>query len=232
MFLNIIKTPTSGNVGSSNIICGGITVPLTLNDATGQGIGTMVSFYHLDEEGKTWNVVSDNYKGVDYFSYGFLIKNGEKYCTIVNGKLEIIGENTPKAADFYEFGILEPPVSEILSIIDSPRVLYWRAGGSDQALKNVVKAYLYPHTIRCSVDMSHISILGIMMMTGQYSGNVRVKYSLDNGESFTEEITMDEWLNTNVVELWNRLPENRVMLLDFILHDNATISRFKIIYEN
>ncbi len=80
--------------------------------------------------------------------------------------------------------------------------------------------------------MSHISILGIMMMTAQYSGDVRVKFSLDNEETYSDEITMDEWLNTDVVELWESLPENKKLFLLFVLHDNATISRFKITYEN
>ena len=43
---------------------------------------------------------------------------------------------------------------------------------------------------------------------------------------------MDEWLNTDVMELWESLPENKKLFLLFVLHDNATISRFKITYEN
>lgn len=122
--------------------------------------------------------------------------------------------------------------SEILVGIEAPQISYWRAGGDTELIKTVAKAYPYPHYIKSEVDMSHISILGIMMMTAQYSGDVRVKFSLDNEETYSDEITMDEWLNTDVVELWESLPENKKLFLLFVLHDNATISRFKITYEN
>ncbi|MDO4187584.1 MAG: hypothetical protein Q4D29_01215 [Lachnospiraceae bacterium] len=232
MFLNVIQTPTSGNTGTSQMVCNNQTTMLSLADPTGAGGGTMVSFYHLDEEGKTWNIVYDNYKGIDYFSYGFLLKADGMYCTVVDGVLKELMEEVPTAADFYEFGFLEVPASEIMVGIDNPQILYWRAGGDTELIKDVVKAYPYPHTIKCEIDMSHISILGIMMMTAQYSGDVRVKYSLDNEETYSDEISMDEWLNTDVVELWNSLPENKKLFLLFVLHDNATISRFKITYEN
>lgn len=232
MFLNVIQTPTSGNTGTSQMICNNQTTALSLADITGTGGGTMVSFYHMDDQGKTWRIVYDNYKGIDYFSYGFLLKADGKYCTIVDGKLVPVTEQIPVAADFYEYGFEEVPSSEMLTGIDNPQVLYWRAGGDDENLKASVKAYPYPKAIRSVVDMSHISILGIMMMTAQYSGDVRVKYSLDNGDTFSDEITMDEWLNSDAEKLWNSLPENKVVMLQFILHDNATISRFKITYIN
>lgn len=232
MFLNVIQTPTNSNIGTSQFVCGGQTIPLSLADPTGAGGGTMVSFYHEDEEGKTWRLVYDNYKGIDYFSYGFLLKADGKYCTIVDGELKEITEDTPTAADFYEFGFLDVPESEVLVAIESPQILYWRAGGDTELIKTVAKAYPYPQYIKSEVDMSHISILGIMMMTAQYSGDVRVKYSLDNEETYSDEISMDDWLNTDVVELWESLPENKKLFLLFVLHDNAIISRFKITYEN
>lgn len=232
MFLNIIQTPTSGNTGTSQMVCNNRTIALSLADPTGAGGGTMVSFYHEDEEGKEWRIVYDNYKGIDYFSYGFLLKAEDMYCTISDGVLKEIQTTVPTAADFYEYGFLDVPSSEILIGIDNPQILYWRAGGDAEVIKNVAKAYPYPHTIKCVVDMSHISILGIMMMTAQYSGDVRVMYSLDNEETYTDEITLDEWLNMDVVELWESLPENKKLFLIFVLHDNATISRFKITYEN
>lgn len=232
MFLNVIRTPTNGNIGTSQMVCNNQTIPLSLADPTGAGGGKMVSFYHLDDEGKTWNIVYDNYKGIDYFSYGFLLKKEGMYCTVVDGVVKELMEEMPTAADFYEFGFLEVPASEIMVEIDNPQILYWRAGGDTELIKTVAKAYPYPKYIKSEVDMSHISILGIMMMTAQYSGDVRVKYSLDNEETYSDEISMDEWLNTDVVELWNSLPENKKLFLLFVLHDNATISRFKITYEN
>lgn len=232
MFLNVIQTPTSSNTGTSNLICNGITTALRLVDAIGAGGGTQVSFYHLDDEGKTWQIVYDKYKGADDISYGFLIEADGTYWSLENGILKEVEIENPTAADFYEFGFLDVPSSEILVGIASPKILYWKAGGTVEQLKSVVRAYPYPHAISCVADMSHSSIIGILMMTAQYSGDVRVKYSLDDGASYSDEIAMDEWLNMDVGELWGSLPESRRLYMQFILHDNATISRYKITYEN
>ena len=80
--------------------------------------------------------------------------------------------------------------------------------------------------------MSHISILGIKLLTAQFSGEVGVCQSLDNGETFSEEVPLSDWLNTDPDELYNSLNETRILILHFVLHDNATLSRFKITYIN
>ena len=43
---------------------------------------------------------------------------------------------------------------------------------------------------------------------------------------------MSDWLNTNLEELFSSLPESKRLYIRFILHDDATISRFKITYIN
>lgn len=103
-------------------------------------------------EKQTIKIVYDNYKGIDYFSYGFLLKADGKYCTISDRVLKEITKDAPTAADFYEFGSLDIPSSEILVAIDNPQILYWRAGEETQLLKDVVKAYPYPQIIKCMAD--------------------------------------------------------------------------------
>ncbi|MEG0292543.1 MAG: hypothetical protein RR617_07400 [Anaerovoracaceae bacterium] len=95
-----------------------------------------------------------------------------------------------------------------------------------------MKAYPYPQTLTSVIDMSHISILGIKLITAEFSGNVGLEVSLDNGDTFAEEVLLSEWLSTDVDELWNSLNEERKLILHFILHDNAALSRFKITYIN
>jgi hypothetical protein len=80
--------------------------------------------------------------------------------------------------------------------------------------------------------MSHISIIGIKLITAEYSGEVTVRYSLDDGQSFSEEVPLGDWLNIEPDELYGSLPESKVLIMHFILHDNAKISRFKITYIN
>ena len=68
--------------------------------------------------------------------------------------------------------------------------------------------------------------------SAQFSGEVGVCQSLDNGETFSEEVPLSDWLNTDPDELYNSLNETRILILHFVLHDNATLSRFKITYIN
>lgn len=64
------------------------------------------------------------------------------------------------------------------------------------------------------------------------SGDVGICVSLDDGASYSNEVPLDDWLNTDVEDLWNSLPESRRVYFHFILHDNAALSRFKITYIN
>lgn len=230
MFLNILQTPTSGNIGTSDMICNNITTPLTLTD--GSGGGTMVSFYHLDEEGRTWNVVYAMYETIDHFSYAYLMKAEDIWYTIVNENLVIVPIERLTAAMFLKYGCEVLPSKELLTPILNPHIYSWKAGGEQKLLKDTVRAYPYPHIITSVVDMSHISILGIILMTAQYSGDVRIRFSLDNGENFSDELPIADWLNTDPQELWESLNEDKRLILQFVLHDNATITHFKITYQN
>lgn len=121
---------------------------------------------------------------------------------------------------------------ELLTQLKNPTIYLWKAGGETQLLKATLKAYPYPQIITSVIDMSHISILGIKLLTAQFSGEVGVCQSLDNGETFSEEVPLSDWLNTDPDELYNSLNETRILILHFVLHDNATLSRFKITYIN
>lgn len=230
MFLNVIQTPTSGNIGTSNLICNGKTTPLTLSD--GSGGGCMVSFYHQDDLGKEWTIVYAMYEETDTFSYAYLIREGDIFYTITENEKQEIDITELTAAMFLKYGFEETPTSEVLAPLTCPQVYLWKAGGTEEVLKANVKAYPYPQTLESVVDMSHISILGIKLLTAEYSGQVGLQFSLDNGATFSEEVELSEWLNTDPEELWNSLNETKILILHFILHDDAAISRFKITYIN
>ena len=232
MFLNVIQTPTSGNTGTSDLICGSTTTPLTLADSTGAGGGTIVSFYHADELGKSWNIIYDMYEGTGSDSYGYLLKLEDVFYTITDGDLVPLDIDSPTAAMFYKYGSQEKPSENLLTLLANPTIYLWKAGGETQLLKATLKAYPYPQIITSVIDMSHISILGIKLLTAQFSGEVGVRQSLDNGETFSDEVPLSDWLNTDPDELYNSLNETRILILHFVLHDNATISRFKITYIN
>lgn len=231
MFLNVIQTPTNtGYLGTSDLICGGITTALALAD--GSGGGTEVSFYHQDEDGRTWNIVYAMYEETDTYSFAYLVQQADTFYTYADGVLEAVPMENLTAAMFLKYGFEEIPPAEILTPINNMQMYLWKAGGTEELLKATVKAYPYPQVLDAVADMSHISILGIKMMTAEYSGDVTVSISVDNGQTYFDDMALGEWLNTDVEELYNSLSEEKRMLLRFTLHDNAAISRFKITYIN
>ncbi|WP_434793905.1 hypothetical protein TPDSL_03570 [Terrisporobacter petrolearius] len=231
MFLNVIQTPTdSGYLGTSDLICNGTTTSLILAD--GSGGGTQVSFYRQDIEGRTWNVVYAMYEETDTYSFAYLIKHNDAYYSYMEDALVEVEIANLTAAMFLKYGFEKIPPAEVLTPIENLQMYLWKAGGTSELLKGNVKAYPYAQVLDTVADMSHISILGIKMMTAEYSGDVTVSISVDNGQSYSQDVALGEWLNTDVEELYNSLSEEKRLLLRFTLHDNAAISRFKITYIN
>lgn len=230
MFLNVIQTPTSGNTGTSELICNGTTTALTLFD--GIGGGTQVSFYHQDNAGRSWEVVYAMYEQKGSESYGYLLKQGDAFYTLADGELMVCNIESLTAAMFLKYGFEELPSAEQLTQLVNPEFYFWKAGGSEELLKATLKAYPYSQVLDAVADMSHISIIGIKLLTAEYSGDVGICVSLDDGASYSNEVPLGDWLNTDVEDLWNSLPESRRVYFHFILHDNAALSRFKITYIN
>lgn len=230
MFLNVIQTLTSGNTGTSDLICNGTTTALTLFD--GIGDGTQVSFYHQDDVGRSWEIVYAMYEQKGSESYGYLLKQDNAFYTIGGGELSASNIENLTAAMFLKYGFEELPSAELLTPLVNPEFYFWKASGSEELLKATVKAYPYPQVLDAVADMSHISIIGIKLLTAEYSGDVGICVSLDDGVTYSEEVALGDWLNTDVEELWKSLPENRRVYFHFILHDNAALSRFKITYIN
>ncbi len=230
MFLNVIKTPTSGNTGTSALICNNTTTALALSD--GSGGGTQACFRPQDVEGRTWAVSYEPYAPDITESFAYLIRLGGTFYTQVEERLQELPVMALSAAAFLEYGFTEQPSAKLLAGLESPHICRWQTGDDPVLIRAKLKAYPYPQVLSATADMSHVSILGIKLMTAEYSGSVGVSYSLDNGQSWSEEVPLGDWLNTDQEELWNSLGEGRLLLLRFILHDNAALSRFKITYIN
>ena len=230
MFLNVITTPTSGNSGTSELVCNNTTTSLNLN--VGSANGAMVSFYHLDNAGKTWNIVYEQYKQSGLSSQLYLMRLEDTFYTVTDGEMVALELTEPSAVAFLEYGFEELPSSDLLTSLANPQFYLWESGEDTTPMKAVLKAYPYPQALSCVADMSHITILSIKLLTAEYSGDVRVQYSVDDGVSYTEEIAIADFLNTDLTALWESLPESKKLYLRFTLHDDAALSRFKITYEN
>ena len=152
--------------------------------------------------------------------------------TVTEGDIVALELTEPSAVAFLEYGFEELPSSDLLTPLANPQFYLWESGEDTTPMKVVLKAYPYPQVLSCVADMSHITILSIKLLTAEYSGDVRVQYSVDDGVIYTEEIAIADFLNTDLTVLWESLPESKKLYLRFILHDDAALSRFKITYEN
>lgn len=228
MFLNVIQTPTSSYTGISELVCNNTTTPLVFSSGTSS---TFVSFYHQDEQGQNWVVDYKMYEEVGSSdTVAYLLKRNNSFYTIKENEVIEVPITNLTAAMFLKYGLEKIPSSEILVTLENPIIYQWKSSNDETKLKANVKAYPYPQTLISTIDMSHASILGIKLLTAEFSGDVRVSVSYDNGISFSEEIPLSTWINTNVNELWNNITSERKIVMYFVLHDDAKLSRFKITY--
>lgn|GEM_PF-1500974 len=241
MVLNIIQTPTNTEyLGTSALICNGKNQPLNLAD--GSGGGKRVCFYHQDGGGLNWVIAYEEYQESDSYTNRFLLKDGDVYYrldTVQDEDLNDVQVLTPvdiinlTAAMFLKFGFDDTPPGKLLLPLTAPEIFYWSSNPQKIATPKVVmRAYPFPQSMSVAVDMSSVSITGIELLSAEYTGHIGVIASVDNGTTYSDEMTIGAWLHTDVVELWNSLPENRMLLLTFILYEDAHFTRFKITYEN
>ena len=143
--------------------------------------------------------------------------------TIINAIATVITNvlNTIKNLFTTVWNGIKNTVTTVLNAIKSTVTSIWNAIVS--GISNAMSV---------AVDMSSVSITGIELLSAEYTGHIGVIASVDNGTTYSDEMTIGAWLHTDVVELWNSLPENRMLLLTFILYEDAHFTRFKITYEN
>lgn len=230
IFLNMIQTPTSKNTGISELVCGGKNIPLTLFD--GSGGGSYISFYHKDINGLEWDISYTMYDQIDTSISVYLIKEAEKYYTIANDILLPLEITSLTSAMFLKYGFSSPPASNIIIQLINPDIYLWKSDGEKITLNANITASPLPQTLMATVDLNHPSILGIKMITAEFSGNIMIKVSIDKGISFSDGTPLSDWLNIDVSELWNSLNEDKTIIFKFILHNTNSLSRFKITYIN
>ena len=231
MFLNVIQTPASSNTGISELNCNGIAQ--TLNLVKGDGSGTVVSFYHEDEEGKNWRIAYEEYRGHggNEISQGFLICSGGKVYSVKDKQLVEVPVNSICAAAFLAYGCQKIPESNLLIGLSSPEIYYWKASGEQAQLMAHMAAYPYPQVLTAVADMSHETILGIKEITADYSGDIRISVSED-GKSYTEEVPLGEWMSVEPDRIYESLASDKKLYLRMYLHGDAALKSFHITYKN
>ena len=94
----------------------------------------------------------------------------------------------------------------------------------------------YPGTppkqyIECMADLSDGTVLGIKALNAEYTGDITVQYSYD-GETFTDESAMTDFLTMDLDELYAGLLEAKPITFRFWLAGDATLTSFVMNYRN
>ena len=141
--------------------------------------------------------------------------------------------DAPTSANFYRYGTSEIPDGALLLNLVNPDVLLWTNSPSESIrLKADITAYPYPQILTGYADMSSHTILGIRLLTAEYSGTVGVRISYDGGNTYEEEQTIDTFLNMDVDTLWQNCQAEKSLYIQFVLYNGAKFTRFKITYQN
>ena len=85
--------------------------------------------------------------------------------------------------------------------------------------------------IECMADLSDETVLGIKALNAEYTGDITVQYSYD-GETFTEEVAMADFLIMELETLYTGLLETKTITFRFWLAGDATLTTFIMNYRN
>lgn len=166
-------------------------------------------------------------------SVKYLIASGDRWYTIADNALTEIqlAGDTITENDFVEYGI-DTIQGDLILTLHSPSIYKWTASDVISRTSATIAALPYPQTIQTKCDMSDISILGIASADAMYVGNVGIKCSYDDGVSFDDEIAIEEFLNSDMTEIYNRLNTNKILIIAFIIHEDAELAQFEFIFKN
>jgi hypothetical protein len=167
------------------------------------------------------------------YSNKYLIRSGGIYYTVVDGELEQVDMVSPTAACFYRYGVDDVPDGSLLLPLTNPDVLFWTNDAEESLqMRAELVAYPFPQTLTGYADMTSETILGIDMLSAEYSGEIDIKLSYDEGSTYGETMTMAEFLAMDVDVLWQNCQAHKSLYIQFTLHNDARLTRFKISYKN
>lgn len=232
VMIHAVTIPASSYDGSFNIVA---SQTYTYTKPT--AAAPYVTFYTQNENNTVFEI---DYQIIQLKCWNdkWLIEDEGTYYNIVDGELNPLEITEITAQNMVDYGNDERPDGEILLTLTEPTLYRWN--DSDIYLPEPIQptinvnmtAYPFPQTIDLDVDMSHETILGIKGVTAQYSGNVLVQYSLDDGSTYTDDETLQEFLNEDFNDIFLQLPTDKKLYLRFTLHTDATLTNVRFTYKN
>lgn len=152
--------------------------------------------------------------------------------TLMNETLITLGDQELSSQRLLDSGMDSPPNGSWIAGLPNAKVLCWSDfQDKPPKIQANVTALPLPQEMVVVADMTHESISGIRLLSVNYSGQIGVRYSTD-GNSYTEEMSMEEFLATDVATLWESVQPGRMLYMIFVLHGDAALTTFQISYNN
>ena len=232
IMIHAINIPTS-NYGGKFTVVASSTYTYTKPTTT----SPFVSFYTQDNDNTTFSI---SYEIIDIpipFNTRWLIKDGDVLYNIENGELNPLTITEITGQNMLDYGNETAPDSELLKSLTYPTIYKWNDSNETETtipptVDVIVTAYPPVQIIDYVVDMNNETITGISLVTANYSGTVGIQYSLDEGTTYVDEITMAEFLNLNFSDIFENLPLSKLLYMRILLYADSTLTGIKFNYEN
>lgn len=127
-------------------------------------------------------------------------------------------------------GFAKIPAWDIIKGLNTPKVYTWNDSRA-YSINAIVKGTPPKQYIECTADLSDTTVLGIKALNAEYTGDVTEQHSFD-GESFTEEIPMSDFLTSDLDQMYKWLLESKSITFRFWLAGDATLTTFIMNYRN
>ncbi len=127
-------------------------------------------------------------------------------------------------------GFGKMPEWDLIKDLDIPRVYSW-SDSRAFPLNAIITGTPPKQYIECTADLSDGTVLGIKALNAEYTGTITEQHSYD-GETFTDEISMEEFLVSDLDALYEGLTETKPITFRFWLSGDATLTTFIMNYRN
>ena len=126
----------------------------------------------------------------------FLIKNVDKFYTVIDSALSEVSITELNAQAFQTYGFDDLPDGTLLATLSHPKLLYWQSDESAELPNITAKVTATPNGQYISkvIDLSNASIIGIKAVTVECTGTPWFSCSFDGGETW-KEYSGGAWVN-------------------------------------
>ena len=186
------------------------------------------------------DVVTNSRWLYDYYitNYGpiyakkYLVRKAGTLYTVADGAIVPLEAAEVSAAVFREYGLdAAPPWGTISGLIDPEVLLWYDTAELAPVVSATVTTGVPPQEMVCTADLSDDSIVGISLLTAEYSGTVLLSHCTEEG-AWSDPEDLGVWITRDCDALYESLGEERLLHLKFILYGGATLTRFKITMRN